>query len=130
MSRTVWRAPLVFAGLVLAAWPALSDTRIEKNLKLAPGGEFRLDTDLGRVTVTGSADSGAHVVITSKRKDLDDLLHFRFDEGASLVTITARRKHAFHWFTSSGDSVQYEIQVPARRGSRSRPPAAASRSRG
>ena len=46
--------------------PAFAETRIEKNLKLSPGGEFRLDTDMGKVTVTGSPDSGGHVVITSK----------------------------------------------------------------
>lgn len=112
MSRAAWRVPLVLAGLALTALPVLAETRIEKTLKLSPGGEFRLDTDMGKVTVTGSADSGAHVVITSKRKDLNELLTFRFEEGPNLVTITARRKHAFRWF-SSGDSVQYDIQVPA-----------------
>jgi DUF4097 and DUF4098 domain-containing protein YvlB len=104
---------MLFAGLALASLPALSDTRMEKNLRLEPGGAFRLDTDMGKVTVTGSADSGARVVITSKRKDLDELLTFRFEEGAGLASITARRKHKFSIFTSSGDYVQYEIQVPA-----------------
>lgn len=113
MTRALWRAQLVLAGLTLAALPALSETRIEKTLKLSPGGELRLDTDLGKVTVTGGASDGAHVVVTSKRKDLDELLNFRFEERPDLVSITARRKHAFHWFSGFGDSVQYEIQVPA-----------------
>ena len=113
MNRAVSRATLILAGLALTTLPALSETRMEKTLKLSPGGEFRLDTDMGKVTVTGSADSGAHVVITSKRKDLADLLTFRFDEAPNLVTITARRKHAFHWFSVHGDNVQYEVQVPA-----------------
>ena len=113
MTRSLWRAPLLIAILALAALPALADTRMEKTLKLEPGGEFRLDTDMGKVTVTGSAESGARVVITSKRKDLDELLHFRFEESARLASITARRKHRFNIFSGSGDNVQYEIQVPA-----------------
>ena len=112
MNRIPSRASLVLAGLVAASLPALAETRIEKNLKLSPGGEFRLDTDLGRVTVTGSSDDGARVVITSKRKDLEDLLTFRFDETPGTVKISARQKHRFHWFNNSGNGVQCEIQVP------------------
>ena len=113
MIRIPSRASLVLAGLAMASLPALAETRIEKNLELSPGGEFRLKTDMGRVTVTGSPDSGAHVVITSKRRDLEDLLTFRFDETPGAVTITARQKHRFHWFSNSGNAVQYEIRVPA-----------------
>jgi DUF4097 and DUF4098 domain-containing protein YvlB len=113
MRRSVWRASMLFAGLVLAALPARADTRMEKTLRLEPGGEFRLDTDMGKVIVTGSADSGARVVITSRHKDLDELLHFRFEEGAGSVSIVARKKHRFSLFSGMGDSVQYEIQVPA-----------------
>ena len=113
MNRISSRASLVLAALVAAALPALAETRIEKNLTLSPGGEFWLDTDLGRVTVTGSPDSGARVVITSRRKDLEDLLIFRFDETPGSVRISARQKHRFHWFNyHSGNAVEYEIQVP------------------
>jgi DUF4097 and DUF4098 domain-containing protein YvlB len=114
MNRRAYRGLLVAAGLILATRPALAETRIEKNLTLSPGGDFRLDTDMGSVTVTASPDAGAHVVITSKRKDLDDLLTFRFEEGAASAGIVARRKHAASsWFSSSGGSVHYEIRVPA-----------------
>jgi len=113
MRRILSRAFPILAGLVLASTPAMAETRIEKNLKLAPGGEFHLDTDMGAVTVTGSPDSGAHVVITSKRKPLEDLLNFRFDEGPDSVTITAKRKHVVSWFSGWGGHVQYEIRVPA-----------------
>ena len=112
MNRAPARLGLALAILSLSA-AALADTRIEKTLKLAPGGEFRLDTDMGKVTLTGSSDSDAHVVVTSRRKDLDDLLTFRWDESDSLVSIVARKKHKFDWFSSSGDYVQYEIRVPA-----------------
>ena len=114
MNRTAIPAALVLAGLALVSVPASAETRIEKNLTLAPGGEFHLQTDLGAVTVTGSPDAGAHLVITSKRKDLDDLLTFRFAEGANSATVIARKKHRGSWFSSDhGNSVQYEIRVPA-----------------
>lgn len=108
------RATTLFSGLALAlAIPALADTRMEKTLKLDAGGEFRVDTDMGKVTVTGTAESGVHVVITSKHKDLDELLHFRFEEGAGTASIVARKKHKFSFFGHDGDSVQFEIQLPA-----------------
>ncbi|HWZ86336.1 MAG TPA: hypothetical protein VN032_09045, partial [Thermoanaerobaculia bacterium] len=107
-------AALALTGLALVATPALADMRIEKTLTLAPGGEFHLETDMGAVTVTGSPDPGAHIIITSKRKDLDDLLTFRFEEGANSATVVAKKKHRGSWFSSDhGGSVQYEIRVPA-----------------
>jgi hypothetical protein len=98
------------AALVLSAAPVLAETRMEKTLKLEPGGRFRLDTDLGSVTVTGRAGSDVHLVVTSRR-ELDDLLSFKFDEDSKSVTVTARRKH-HDWF-GSGDRVHYEIEMPA-----------------
>jgi DUF4097 and DUF4098 domain-containing protein YvlB len=114
-TRTRASILLLSAGFVvlLASGTALADTRMEKTLKLEPGGEFRIDTDMGKVTVTGTAESGVHVVITSKHKDLDELLHFRFEEGAGSASIVARKKHKFSFFGNGGDNVQFEIQLPA-----------------
>src|SRR5262245_5585718 len=112
MNRALAPALLSVAALTVAAG-AGAETRIEKTLKLSPGGEVRIDTDMGRVTVTGSSEPDAHVVITSKRKELEELLTFRFDEGANnSVSITARKRHKFDWFGNSGN-VAYEIRVPA-----------------
>ena len=44
-------------GLILAAGPVRAESRMEKTLKLEPGGEFSIDTDTGRVTVTGASIS-------------------------------------------------------------------------
>ena len=112
MNRAVVRVLLSVAAVAASAGLA-AETRIEKTLKLAPGGELRLDTDMGRVTITGSSEADAHVVITSRRKELEELMTFRFDEGANGVTITARKRHKFDWFSHSGSNVAYEIQVPA-----------------
>ncbi len=113
MSPKTARFPLALVLLGLIALPALGETRIEKTLKLSPGGEFRLDTDMGKVTLVGSSESDAHVVITSRRKDLDDLMTFRYDESPGLVSITARKKHKLDWFSHSRNSVEYEVRVPS-----------------
>jgi len=113
MTRRALTVALALAGLTwFSAAGARAEDRIEKDLKLDPGGEFRLETDLGAVTLTGSPDAGAHVVVTSRRKDLNDLMTFRFDEGPGSVHIVAKKRHQ-SWFSSSNDGVQYEIRVPA-----------------
>ena len=52
MHSNTFRALAAAAALAFAL-PALAEMRIEKTLKLAPGGEFRLDTDMGKVTLVG-----------------------------------------------------------------------------
>lgn len=111
MDRSSFRALAAAAALTLAL-PALAETRIEKTLKLAPGGEFRLETDMGKVTLVGSGESDVHVVVTSRRKDLEELMTFRWDESPGLVSITAVKKNKLSWFSGSGNSVQYEVRVP------------------
>ncbi len=110
--RRALTVSLALAGLTCLSAAAAAEDRIEKNLKLDPGGEFRLETDIGAVTVTGSPDAGAHVVVTSRRRDLNDLLTFRFEEGAGSARVIAKRRH-HSWFTDHGDNVQYEVRVPA-----------------
>jgi hypothetical protein len=41
------------AAAVLSVLPALAETRIEKNLKLDPGGKLTVDSDAGSLNVTG-----------------------------------------------------------------------------
>jgi len=103
----------LLAWLAFLSQPALAESRLEKTLKLAPGGRLTLTTDLGRVTVTGKAEPDARVVITSRRHDLEKLLSFRFEESPGSVTISARKKQRFSWFGPSGASVHFDIQVPA-----------------
>lgn len=100
---------LVVALLVSGAVSASADSRIEKNLKLDPGGKFILDSDAGSVTLTGGSASGASVVITSNRDDLQDLLEFNFEDGPGTARVTAKRKHHFNWHNLS---VHFEIRVP------------------
>jgi DUF4097 and DUF4098 domain-containing protein YvlB len=107
------RAALILIGLLVPVLSARADPRMEKALRLDPGGRFSLQTDLGSVTVTGTSAPGARLVITSRRRSLDDLLRFTFREDAASASVTARRRHGrlFSWNRSGGD-VHFEIQVP------------------
>jgi len=109
MKPSIARSALA-AALALAALPVLGESRMEKTLKLEPGGHFRLDTDLGSVTVTGRAGPDVHLIVTSRR-ELDEILTFRFDEGSGSVTVTAKRKHK-GWFSDNNNRVHYEVEVP------------------
>lgn len=102
------------AAIGAAAPAAVAESRMEKTLRLEPGGRFTLRTDLGSIKVTGTSRSGARVVVTSKRDEIADLLFFRFDEDAGSATVVAKRKHPIASFFSGGrDGVHFEVEVPA-----------------
>jgi hypothetical protein len=104
---------LVVAALYLAfaAIPAAAESRIEKTLELQPKGQFILDSDAGSISVTGTSRSGAHVVITSDRNDLNSEFDFKFEGGPGLARVTARHRHEFGWAHSV--SLHFEVEVPA-----------------
>ena len=101
---------LVVVLAVLSA-VACAESRMEKALPLAPGGEFVLQADGGSVTVTGSGDTGARIVITSNRNDLESLYNFSFDSSDGVARVTARKK-GFTWF--SNVNLHFEVTVPAK----------------
>lgn len=105
------RSLFIAALLVLASGiAARADSRIEKSLKLDPKGQFTLDSDVGSVNVTGSAEAGARVVITSERDDLEKLFTFGFEENPGTVRVTARKKYGFGW--PHHLNLHFEIRVP------------------
>jgi DUF4097 and DUF4098 domain-containing protein YvlB len=108
------RPLLCLIALALSAGPALAETRMEKTLKLEPGGEFRLETDIGRVTVTGTSSPGVRLIVTSRRDDLNDLLSFRYEEGVRSASVIARKRHHLDFlFGNWSSSVRFEVEVPA-----------------
>jgi DUF4097 and DUF4098 domain-containing protein YvlB len=102
---------LALAGCLAVAAPALAADRIEKTFNLQPGGRFRLETGMGRVRLTGKPGAGVHFVVTSRGRELDDLLTFRYEESPQSVTIVARSRH--HLFFFNNGSVEFEVEVPA-----------------
>ena len=106
------------AGLVIAlaaSLPATAETRIEKSLKLDPGGKFTLDTVVGAVTVTPEPGAGAHVLITAGNDDFEEKVTLAFEElPGNEVRVTAKKKGSTSWFGSSFRQVKFEIQVPSK----------------
>ena len=97
------------------ATPAWADFKIERALKLEPGGSFVLESDIGEVVLSGESASGARVVVTSD-EDLDRYFDLSFDETARGVTVTIKRRgtlrRLFGWFDN--DRTRISIQVPAK----------------
>jgi DUF4097 and DUF4098 domain-containing protein YvlB len=104
---------LAVPALVLAgAGAVFADSRMERTLKLDPGGTFRLDTDMGSVVVHGKSGSGAHVLFESAGDDLESRLRFQFDEGTGSASVTAKNRHQDSWFGSRRDRVHVTVEVP------------------
>ncbi len=97
-------------SLLTVAIPAVAESRIEKNLELQPNGQFVLESDVGSVTVAGASRSGAHIVITSERIDLNSELEFSFSSSGGVAHVTARRRNDSGW--SHNLSVHFEVEVP------------------
>jgi DUF4097 and DUF4098 domain-containing protein YvlB len=104
---------LLLTALIVPALATLAEasSRIEKTLKLEPKGRFVLESDVGSVTLTGVSSSGARVVITSDRDDLEALYNINFEENPGSARVTVRRKDRFGW--SEHASVHFEIEVPS-----------------
>jgi DUF4097 and DUF4098 domain-containing protein YvlB len=106
------RLPCLLVTLAFLSTAAVAESRIEKTLKIDTGGRLEVDTEVGALIVTGASRSDVHVVVTSRGRDLDDILTLRFDEGGKTARITGKKKghHLFGW--SDGDRVRFEIEVP------------------
>jgi len=100
---------LLLVSLMVLSAVACAESRMEKTLALEPGGEFVLQADGGSVTVTGSGDSGARIVITSNRSDLQRLYNISFDSSNNVARVTAK-KTGSSWFSNA--NLHFEVTVP------------------
>jgi hypothetical protein len=115
MIRTLTR--LAVPGLALAiaaALPAHADTKIEKNLKLDPGGKLTVVSDAGSIEVRGTSASGAHVVLTSQDDDLAAKFDMSFQESPGEVKIVVKKKKdlASMFGSVKTTGMKFEITVP------------------
>lgn len=117
MNRSI--RSLTLAGILLSilSWlPVFAETRIEKNLKLEPGGLLKVDSDVGSVEVTGRAGSGAHIVMTARDDDFASRFDISMTEVSGGVDIVVKKKPSLtSWisWTKSG-SVKFEVEVPTK----------------
>ena len=94
--------------------PAAAGSRIERELTLAPGGEFLLDTDVGTVEIVGTSSAKVRVVVTSRTDDIESRFDFSFNEKPGRVEVRVEKKGSkLRWF-SWGDSrgLRFQIEVP------------------
>jgi hypothetical protein len=114
MSRNALAFSLILGLALLAALPAAAEFRLEKELSLSDGGTFEIETDSGRIAVRGSARSGARVVITSPKDEVESRYDFTFTDGGDASVRAKRRGSAVRrWFGDRGDSLRFEVEVPA-----------------
>jgi DUF4097 and DUF4098 domain-containing protein YvlB len=95
--------------------PAAADFRLERQLALAPGGSFSLETYVGSVTIVGDSPSGVTFTVTSSRDDLDRRMDITFEEEQGRVRVSARRTSSVtRWFGnwSSYGNVRFTVHVP------------------
>lgn len=117
MNCSLHRPIIVAAAVaVLSFLPAAAEKRIEKNLKLDPGGKLTVVSDAGSLTVTGSSSSGAHVVLTSDKDDFDSRFDLKFEELPGELRVTMKKKDSLTSWTSwfNNAKIRFEIQVPTK----------------
>jgi DUF4097 and DUF4098 domain-containing protein YvlB len=116
MSGHTLRRPLILTILVALAFTttAIADFRLERELALAPGGTFLLDSDTGSIEIRGVDRSGARILITSKRDDVEERFSFSFEERGddAVVRVEKRGSWLSGIFSGHNDRVHFEIQVP------------------
>jgi DUF4097 and DUF4098 domain-containing protein YvlB len=117
MNRSIERLILTAASAAaLSVLPALAETRIEKNLKLDPGGKLTVVSDAGSLTVTGSSKAGAHVLLTSDKDDFESRFDLKLEELPGELRISLKKKESIaswtNWFNNS--RIAFEIEVPTK----------------
>ena len=111
MNSRATRACLIAAGILILSAPTWADSQLTRTLKLEPNGRFVLDADYGSVTVMGSDQPGAIVMVTSNRDDVQDRVDFNFAENPGMVRLTAHRR-SWHLFNFFFERLSYKIRVP------------------
>ncbi len=107
---------LLTALVLAAALPAAAEFRLERELALAPGGRFVLDADAGAIELRGAERSGARVVVTSPRDDIEEHFRFSFEERGDTAVVRAERRGSAvrRWFGGPGNDLRFTVEVPRR----------------
>jgi DUF4097 and DUF4098 domain-containing protein YvlB len=116
-AKSLNRLLILAIATALAFMPAAwADFRLERELKLAPGGAFILDSDTGSIEIRGVDRTGARIVITSPRDDIEERFSFAFDERGddAVVKVEKRGSLARRWFSGGDERLRFEVEVPRR----------------
>lgn len=105
----------VAAFMLFLVTPAAADFRVERQLRLAPGGVFTLETFAGSVSVVGDSPSGVTVNVTSTRDDIERRVDLRMNEESGRVAVTMKRRGTVsRWFDrwQSYGNLRFTVHVP------------------
>ena len=104
---------LAITLLTIAALPALADFRAERELAMAPDGNFVLEASSGAVEIRGTDRTGARVVVTAERDDFEERYTLSFEErGDDAVVRVEKRGSWTRRMFSGSDRLRFEIEVP------------------
>lgn len=119
MNRPSRVHPTILLCLLAAvgALPAQAGFRVERELALAPGGQLVIDADAGAIELRAAERSGAHIVITSPKDDVEERYRFSFESEGDVARVRVERRSGLvrSWF-SSNDRLQLTVAVPRRTG--------------
>lgn len=115
MIDTTHRTLAALAATLFTLSALAADKTFERHFTAAPGGHLSLDGDSGSVTVRGHA--GREVIVRADISGSDAFvagMTINAEQVASGVQVTAHQssRGSFHWFSSSGDRLQFTIDVP------------------
>ncbi len=116
--RFMIKSGLLMALCVMfAAVSSGADRRFEKKFSVSPGGTFRLNTDVGSVTVKGSSSNEVSVVaeIVGRERDVNEF-EITADQTGSGVDVKGRARGghgfwSFNWGNNDLD-VHFTVSVP------------------
>jgi len=110
----------VVTVIVVANTTLTAGSRIVKEFEMKPGGEFILDTCVGRIDLIGTSRSQARIVITSSHDDIESMYEFDYEisstqGGAERLEVTVDRigSKRNSWFSlARGHHLKFEVEVP------------------
>src|SRR5882724_856846 len=105
----------ILAVALIASVSLSAQKAFDRRFDVAPGGQLRLDADVGSVALVGRA--GHEVVVHAQVNGSDSFLadlDITAEQTSSGVTVTAHKTHSgwFDWFNSGSERVHFTIDVP------------------
>jgi len=113
LDRLLILTTLAALALAPAAW---ADFRLERELAMAPGGTFTLDSDSGSIEIRGVDRSGARIVVTAARDDVEERFTFSFEERGDGATVRVEKRGSWtrRLFSGDDDRLHFAVEVPQR----------------
>ncbi|MHB1869857.1 MAG: DUF4097 family beta strand repeat-containing protein [Steroidobacteraceae bacterium] len=115
MARPTARLLLMLTATLVSCAACGAQGTYDRQISAPPGGQLRLQTDVGSVTLTGqnTPEVLVHAQLHGSKSFLQRV-HISTRRTATGIAITVHEDHRgwFHWFDSASHSVQLTVEVP------------------